>query len=90
MRGHNTPLGYCTDQGLRGRRQYYGQGEYYGLSTASEVFLIFTTKLCACLCNCNAIVFISSQEGSIATGILQTPNTPLSSLPVGSKMYFCH
>ena len=25
--------------------QYDGQGVYYGLSTASEVFLIFTTQL---------------------------------------------
>ena len=29
-----------------------------GLSTASEVFLIFTTQLHSCLCNYNAIVFI--------------------------------
>ena len=56
------------------------------MSTASEVFLIFTTQLCTCLCNYNAIVFISCQEGSIATGILPAPNTPLSSLPVGSKI----
>ena len=32
--------GYYTDQG-----QYDGQGVYHGLSTASYVFLIFTTKL---------------------------------------------
>ena len=31
----------------------------------------------------NAIVFISRQEGSIATVILPTHRTPLSSLPVG-------
>ena len=37
------------------------------------------------LCGCNAITFIFWQEGSIATGILPTPNTSLSSLPVGSK-----
>ena len=36
-----------------------GQGVYYGLSTASEVFLIFTTQLYSCLGNHNAIVFIS-------------------------------
>ena len=29
--------------------------------------------------------FIFWQEGSIATGILLTPNTPLPSLPVGSN-----
>ena len=47
--------------------------EYCGLSTASEVFLIFTSHLYSCL------------EGRIATAILPAPNTPLSSLPVGSK-----
>ena len=44
------------------------------LSTYFHVYAIY-----------NALAFISSQEGSIATGILTTPNTPLSSLPVGSK-----
>ena len=34
-------------------------GVYFDLSTASEVFRIFTTKLYSCLCNYNAIVFIS-------------------------------
>ena len=43
-----TCLGQCDSQ-----------GEYCGLSTASEVFLNFTTHLYACLCNDNAIVFIS-------------------------------
>ena len=33
----------------------------------------------------SAMVFISWWEGSIASGILPTPNTSLSSLPVGSK-----
>ena len=32
------------------------------MSTASEVFLIFTTQLYSCLCNHNAIVFISWQD----------------------------
>ena len=41
--GHNTPLGYHTDQGPWGCGQCYGQGLYWGPSTASEVFLIFTT-----------------------------------------------
>ena len=43
--GHNTPLGYYTDQGPQGCSHYDGQGVYCGLSTASEVFLIFTTQL---------------------------------------------
>ena len=42
--GYNTPLGCYTDQGPLGRGQYDGQGVYCGLSTASEVFLIFTTQ----------------------------------------------
>ena len=59
---------------------------------SSEVFLIFTTKLYTSSCNYNAIIFTSRQGGSIATGILPTPNTPLSSLPVGSNTppyYLC-
>ena len=43
--GHNTPLGYYTDQGPKGHGEYNGQGVYCGLSTASEVFLTFTTQL---------------------------------------------
>ena len=50
---HNTPLGHhtdhlefilhrCTDQSMR---QYYCQGVYCSLSTTSEMFLIFTTRL---------------------------------------------
>ena len=39
--------------------QYYGQGAYCNLSTASEVFPILTTQLYPCLCKCNAIVFIT-------------------------------
>ena len=35
-----------------------GQGEYCDLSTASEVFLTFTTQLYSYLCNYNAIFFI--------------------------------
>ena len=35
----------------------------------------------------NAIVFISLQEGNIATGILPSPHPSLSSLPVGSKVW---
>ena len=67
-KGHDTPLGYHTDQGPYNCGQYDGQGVNCCLGTASEVFPIFTTL-----------------EGSIGTGILPTPNTPLSSLPVGSK-----
>ena len=47
-----------------------GQGVYCDLSIASEVFLIFTTKLYSCLCTYNAI---SCQEGSNTKGILPTP-----------------
>ena len=36
-----------------------GQAKYCGLSTAYEVILILTTQLYSCLCNHNAIVFIS-------------------------------
>ena len=43
--GHNTSLGYYAKQCPQGRGQYGGQGEYCGLSTASEVFHIFTTQL---------------------------------------------
>ena len=43
--GHNTPLGFYTDQSPEGRGQYDSLGVYCGQSTASEVFLIFTTKL---------------------------------------------
>ena len=54
---------------------------------------MFTTEPYPCVCNYNAIVLIFGQEGSIATGILLTPNTPLSPLPVGSKIrlrFFVH
>ena len=54
----NTPLGYHTDQGPQGHGQYDGQGVYYGLSTATKVFLIFTTQLYSCLSNYNAIICI--------------------------------
>ena len=70
---------------MRATMQYDGLGEYCGLSTASEVFLIFTTPLYSYLCNYPAICFIYLQEGSIATGIFPTPNTSLSSLPGDSK-----
>ena len=36
--------------------QYNGQGVYCDLSTASEVFLIFTTHLYSCVCKCDAVV----------------------------------
>ena len=65
---------------------YDDQGEYCGPSTASEVFLIFTTHLYLCLSNYNVKCFITLQEGSIATGILPTPNTSLSSLPVDGNI----
>ena len=37
---HNTPLGHHTDRGPMGLGQYNSLGEYCGLSTASEVFLL--------------------------------------------------
>ena len=47
--GHNTPLGYCTDQGPQGCGQYDGQydglGEYCGAHTASSVFLILLSTV---------------------------------------------
>ena len=78
---------YYTDQAPYSRGQYDGQGVYYGLSSASEVFLISTTQLYAGLCNYNAELksFHKYLDQSIATGILPTPNTPLCSHPVGSK-----
>ena len=48
-----------------GRGQYDGQGMYCGLSTASEVFLIFNNQLYSWLCNYNAIVFISWQRDAM-------------------------
>ena len=53
------------------------------LSTASEMFLIFTTQLYSYMCNYNAIHVFPYTH--IATAILPTPNTSLSSLPMGSK-----
>ena len=74
--GHNTPLGYHIDQGPWGRRQYDDQGEYCDLSTASEVFFIFTNHLYLCLCNYNAKCFITLQEGSIAKEYSLPPILP--------------
>ena len=34
-------IGHHTDQYLQGCGQFYGQGMYFGLSSAFEVFLIF-------------------------------------------------
>ena len=50
-----TPLGYYTDRGPIDLGKYDGLGEYCGLITASEVFLIFTTQLYSYLINYNAI-----------------------------------
>ena len=54
-----------------------GQGVYCDLSTASEVFVIFTTQLYSYLCTYNARVFISCQEGSNTKGMLPTPKTTI-------------
>ena len=53
-----TILIQAADCGTMGLGQYDGQGVYGGLSTASEVLLIFTTQLYSCLCNYSAKVFI--------------------------------
>ena len=44
----SNPIFFIKDiniQGPSGRGQYNGHGVYFGPSTASEVFLIFTTQL---------------------------------------------
>ena len=43
---------------MRATSQCAGQKEYCDLSTASDVFLIFTTQLYSHLCNYNAIFSI--------------------------------
>ena len=45
MRVTILPLAFILTKAHKGRGQYDGQGVYCGLSTASEVFLIFTTQL---------------------------------------------
>ena len=59
---HRNSIANCnslsghTDQGpYKGCGQDDGQGMYWGMSTASEVFLIFTTQLFSYLCDYNAI-----------------------------------
>ena len=64
--------------------QCYGKGVYCSLRTAFEVFLIFVTQLYSCLYNYDAM-FRYWQEGSMATGILPTPSSSLSSFLVGSN-----
>ena len=57
--GHNTPLGHHKDQchhTMQGHGQYNGPLVYCGLNNASY---FCTTQLYSCLCNYNAIVFIS-------------------------------
>ena len=51
-----------TDQEPWGCGQYDGQWVYCGLSTASEVLLIFATKVYSCLCNYDAIVSYIDKE----------------------------
>ena len=67
------------------RKQYEGQGVYYGLSTASEVLLSFTTQLYSCLCNYNFHILTRGEYCS-----RNTPNHQYSSLPVGSKLSKLH
>ena len=66
-----------------GRGKYDGQGMYWGLSTASEVFLIYYPTFLMYLCY-NALY--AHVKVNIVTRILPTPNTPLSLLLVGSKL----
>ena len=51
------------------------------------MFLIFATQIHSFICNYNALFCIYGQEGSIVTVIILTPNTPPSSLSVGSKIH---
>ena len=55
---------------------------YCGQSATSEVFLIFTSQLYSCLCNCDAIFsYIDKRAVLHATGILPTPNRGLLPSP---------
>ena len=58
---------------------------YCGMGTASKVFLIFTTQLCSCLCDYDAIVSYIDKEKVMQQEFSKKNNTPFSSLPVGSK-----
>ena len=63
---------------------------YRGTSTVSEVPLfLLPNYIYVYECNHDAIFLIYLQEGSIATGLLRTPNAPLYSLSEGSKILFC-
>ena len=52
-----------------------GQGVYWGMSTASETFLTFTTELYSCLRIIMHYFLYVDKEGSIATGT-QPPLLP--------------
>ena len=59
MRVTILPQAIILTKAHRGAVSMIAKGVYCSLSTASEVLLIFTTQLYSCLCNFNAIVFIS-------------------------------
>ena len=61
-----------------GRGQYDDQGMYCGLSTASEVFLIFTSQLYSCLCNYDAIVSYIDKREVLQQEYSQPPILPSS------------
>ena len=48
------------------RGQYDGQGVYFGLSTASEVYLIFTTQIYSLFMHLKCLLERNRQEGGIA------------------------
>ena len=65
LRNTETPLGLHTDQGPQGRSQYDDQGVYCGPSTASELFLIFTTQLYQYLSCCFFLFALVSDEPEV-------------------------
>ena len=64
------------------RSQCDGLGEYCGLSTASEVFLSFTTQLYSYFCNHNVIFFYILKRGTYHNK--NTPNPQYSPLLTSS------
>ena len=85
MRDTILPLAIILTKAPYGRGKYDGQGVYCCPSTATEVFLIFTTQLYSCQCNYDAIVsYLNKRE--VLQQEYSHPNTSLSLLQVGSKI----
>ena len=78
-------LSYNADQGTQGRGQCNGPGVYCDLSTASEVFLIFTTQLCQYFSVFFSICYLVTSLNYSFLNILPNSNTSCSSLSVGSN-----